>query len=103
MSNTLDKYLHLTEFSEPGLNNQNLPKNYLKKSSDKHIGIKRHQKAIEKYTNYQSNLLDKMSSFIIQAKVNKLDIIAKMHCIYLCTKKHLAIEVFLDLMKLTNL
>ncbi|CAG8809577.1 10215_t:CDS:2, partial [Gigaspora margarita] len=44
-----------------------------------------------------------ISSFTIQAEVNKLDIIAKMHCIYLCAKKHLAIEVFLDLMELTNL
>ncbi|CAG8797598.1 43715_t:CDS:1 [Gigaspora margarita] len=44
-----------------------------------------------------------MSGFTIQAKVNKLDIFAKMHCIYLCAKKHLAIEVFPNLMELTNL
>ncbi|CAG8838848.1 20655_t:CDS:1, partial [Gigaspora margarita] len=73
-------------------------KNYL----DKHIEIKERQKAIKKYTNRQPDLLDIMNSFTIQAKVNKLDIIAKMHCIYLCTKKHLAIEVFLDLMELTK-
>ncbi|CAG8854034.1 30350_t:CDS:1, partial [Gigaspora margarita] len=70
---------------------------------DKHIGIKEHQKAMEKYTNCQPNLLDIISSFTIQAEVNKLDIIAKMRCIYLCAKKHLAIEVFPDLMELTNL
>ncbi|CAG8492003.1 18823_t:CDS:2, partial [Gigaspora rosea] len=70
---------------------------------DKHIGIKEHKKAMEKYTNCQPDLIDIMSSFTIQAEVNKLDIIAKMHCIYLCAKKHLAIEAFSDLMELTNL
>ncbi|RIB11246.1 hypothetical protein C2G38_2262101 [Gigaspora rosea] len=58
---------------------------------------------MEKYTNRQPDLIDIISSFTIQAEVNKLDIIAKMRCIYLCAKKHLAIEAFPDLMELTNL
>ncbi|CAG8699945.1 26780_t:CDS:2, partial [Racocetra persica] len=69
----------------------------------KHIEIKEHQKAIEKYTRRQPDLLDIMSSFTIQTGVNKLDIIAKMYYVYLCAKKHIAIEVFFDLIELTNL
>ncbi|CAG8799650.1 8870_t:CDS:2, partial [Cetraspora pellucida] len=48
---------------------------------DKHIGIKEHQKAMEKYTRCQSAQLNIMSSFIVQTEVNKLDIIAKMRCL----------------------
>ncbi|CAG8717698.1 4177_t:CDS:1, partial [Racocetra fulgida] len=71
---------------------------------DKHIEIKEYQKAVEKFTKYrQSDQLDLMSSFTVQARVNKLDIIAKMRCVYLCAKRHLAVEVFPNLIELTNL
>ncbi|CAG8781295.1 27075_t:CDS:2 [Gigaspora margarita] len=79
-------------------------KKFKKDYLDKHIEIKEHQKAVEKFTQcQQSDQLDLMSSFTVQAGVNKLDIIAKMRCVYLCAKRHLAVEAFPDLIELTNL
>ncbi|CAG8749092.1 11517_t:CDS:1, partial [Funneliformis caledonium] len=46
---------------------------------------------------------DLIIGFTIQAGVNKLDVIAKMQCIYLCAKKHLAIDAFSNLVELVNL
>ncbi|RIB04080.1 hypothetical protein C2G38_2223355 [Gigaspora rosea] len=59
-------------------------KTFKKDYLDKHIGIKEHKKAMEKYTNRQPDLIDIMSSFTIQAE-------------------NLAIEAFPNLMELTNL
>ncbi|CAG8608681.1 10494_t:CDS:2 [Dentiscutata heterogama] len=79
-------------------------KKFKKDYLDKHIEIKEYQKAVKKFTQcQQSDQLDLMSSFTVQAGVNKLNIIAKMRCVYLYTKRHLAVEAFPDLIELTNL
>lgn len=75
-------------------------KRFKKDYLEKHIVTKEHKKAMENHTGRQSNQLDLMSGFTTQAGVDKLDIIAKMRCVYLCAKKHLAIEAFPDLVEL---
>ena len=81
------------------LERKNLKKNYL----DNHLTTKEHQKAALGYTDRPSDQTDLMVRFTTQANVDKLDIIANMRCVYLCAKKHLAIDAFSNLVELIDI
>jgi hypothetical protein len=44
-----------------------------------------------------------MIGFTIQANIDKLDIIANIRYVYLCVKKHLAIDAFSNLVELIDI
>ncbi|CAI2189431.1 19222_t:CDS:2 [Funneliformis geosporum] len=78
---------------------KNFKKNYL----DMYITTKKHQKAALEYTDRPSDQTDLVIGFTIQADIDKLDVIAKMQCVYLCAKKHFAIDAFSNLVELVNI
>jgi hypothetical protein len=78
-------------------------KTFKKDYLDMHLTTKEHQKAALGHTARPSDQTDLVIGFTIQANVDKLDIIAKMRCVYLCAKKHLAIDAFSNLVELMDL
>ncbi|GBC08801.1 hypothetical protein RclHR1_00840002 [Rhizophagus clarus] len=78
-------------------------KKFKKDYLDVHLNTTKYQKAALTYTTQLSDQTELMSGFTIQSNINKLDIIAKMRCVYLYVKKHLAVDAFPNLVELSNL
>ncbi|CAG8685458.1 29278_t:CDS:2, partial [Racocetra persica] len=69
---------------------------------NQHIKINGHINAMKAY--YQpANQIDLFTGFTTQADYNKLEIISKMRCVYLCAQKHLPIFAYPDIINLMNL
>ncbi|GES95219.1 zinc finger protein 862-like [Rhizophagus clarus] len=78
-------------------------KKFKKDYLDTYLTTKEHQKAAYVHTGQPSDQTKLVVGFTIQANINKLDVIAKMRCIYLCAKKHLAIDTFSNIIELLDL
>ncbi|CAG8476302.1 19217_t:CDS:2 [Cetraspora pellucida] len=69
---------------------------------NQHIKINSHINVIKAY--YQpANQIDLFTGFTTQADYNKLEIISKMQCVYLCTQKYLPIFAYPNIINLMNL
>ncbi|CAG8545590.1 14539_t:CDS:2 [Dentiscutata erythropus] len=53
--------------------------------------------------NQPTNQIDLFTGFSIQANCNKLEIISKIRCVYLCAQKHLPIFAYPDLVSLVDI
>ncbi|CAG8737536.1 13894_t:CDS:2, partial [Gigaspora margarita] len=67
-----------------------------------HIKINNHINAIKAF-NQLANQTDLLTGFSVQADHNKLEIISKMRCVYLCAQKHLPIFAYPDIVNLMNI
>ncbi|CAG8555013.1 2027_t:CDS:2 [Cetraspora pellucida] len=69
---------------------------------NQHIKINGHINVMKAY--YQpANQIDLFTGFTTQADYNKLEIISKMRCVYLCAQKHFPIFAYSDIINLMNL
>ncbi|KAF0522608.1 zinc finger protein [Gigaspora margarita] len=73
-------------------------KNYLKQ----HIKISDYINAMKTF-NQPANQTDLFTGFSVQADHNKLEIISKMRCVYLCAQKHLPMFAYPDIVNLMNI